>query len=364
MIRTQEIKSLTGIRGLAALYVVVFHWYAEISSSHLKSIPIFVKQLLGHGYLSVDLFFVLSGFVLCLSSYQLFTNFSVKSYQNFLYKRFARIFPLYICITLLFYALFNYKLNALLVNLTLFQGLIRKFNNSIIPPGWSLTNEWIIYFFFPILLFLILRMKKRLWLLILGSLAILLILSSVRSVGFNWTNYSFLKNADGFYPIISFTRGPASMLRALSAYLLGIFAFLIYQKGANVRAFKYFIIPLLVALCFPKTDILIILMMPFFILYLTNSNVLSRICSSKLVYFLGLISYSLYVNHYLFIKTHAKVAQFLGVNNDYFSFFYVMIGTLIFSIITYYSIEKYALKLFKKLRERNAKGIPSANLTH
>jgi peptidoglycan/LPS O-acetylase OafA/YrhL len=361
LIISSEIKSLTGVRGLAALYVVIFHWYAEIFIPHLKNAPIYFKQLLGHGYLSVDLFFVLSGFVLCLSSYQLFTNFSLKGYQKFLFKRLARIFPLYISITLLFYSLFNYKMNTLLINLTLFQGLSKNFNNSIIPPGWSLTNEWIIYFFFPMLLFLILKIKKWPWLLIFISMVILLFLSCYRGFGFNWSNYSFLKNVDGFHPIISFTRGPASILRALSAYFLGIFAFLMYQKGLNVKAFNYFIIPLFVALCFPKTDILIILMMPFFIIYLTKSNILSRICSSKLVYFLGLISYSLYVNHYLFIKTYAKVARLIGVNNDYFSFFYVMCGSLILSIITYYTIELYGMKLFKKLRK--LKNVHSSNST-
>ena len=364
MTSAKEIKSLTGIRGLAAIYVIIFHWNVEIAGTHLKNTPIYLKQIIGHGYLSVDLFFVLSGFVLCLSSYQLLAKFSLDGYKSFMYKRFARIFPLYICITLLYFGLFNYSLKTLLVNLTLFQGLTRTFNNSIIPPGWSLTDEWIIYFFFPILFYLLLKWKTKRWILILSAVSILLLLSSQRSIGFNWSNYSFLKNVNGFHPIISFTRGPASLLRAVSAYLLGIFAFLMYQKGANAKAFKYFIIPLLVALCFPKTDIIIIVMMPFCIHYLTISNILSRICSSKLVYFLGLISYSLYVNHYLFIKTYAKVARLLGINNSYFSFFYVMIGSLILSTITYYTIEKYGIKLFKKLRERNAEGIPTANLPH
>ncbi|TKB98824.1 acyltransferase family protein [Pedobacter cryophilus] len=348
----KEIKSLTGIRGLAALYVIVFHWYAEISHFHLTELNSYFKRFLGHGYLAVDLFFVLSGFVLCLSSYKLFQQFDFKNYQSFMYKRFVRIFPLYICITLLFFFMFNDKLSKLLVNLTLFQGLTFKYNNSIIPPGWSLTNEWIIYFLFPFMFYLVLRIVKKPWVLILSALLILILLSSVRSYDFNWSNYSFLRKVEGFHPVISFSRGPASLLRTLADYLLGIFVFLMYQRGAQIKYFKYLILVLFVALCFSKTDILIIMLIPFIILHLTKSNVASNLLSHKTVYFIGLISYSLYVNHYLFIKTYKQASSLLGVNHCLFSFCYVIVGTIIMSIITYYSIEKPAINLFRRFKTK------------
>ena len=349
----QEIKSLTGIRGLAALYVIVFHWYAEISHFHLTTLNSYFKKFLGHGYIAVDLFFVLSGFVLCLSSYKLFQQFNFMNYQAFMYKRLVRIFPLYICITLLFYFMFNDKLSKLLVNLTLFQGLSFKYNNSIIPPGWSLTNEWIIYFLFPFLFYFVLKMVKKPWILILIAFLILIVLSSLRSYDFNWSNYSFLKKVDGFYPVISFSRGPASLLRTLADYLLGIFVFLMYKQGAQIKQFKYLILVLFMALCISKTDILIIMLIPFIILHLTKVNVASNLLANKIVYFIGLISYSLYVNHYLFIKTYKQASNLLGVNNSLFSFCYVIIGTIILSIITFYLIEKPSINLFKRLKTKN-----------
>ena len=350
----KEIKSLTGIRGLAALYVIIFHWYVEISNKQLPYINGFVKTIIGHGYLSVDLFFVLSGFVLCLSSYKLFDHFRLKDYLSFLYKRFSRIFPLYICITLLYYMIFKYKLINLFVNLTLFQGIIRPYNNSIIPPGWSLTNEWILYFIFPLLFFLILKTKIKPWMLIAITVAILVTLSFIRSYGVNWANHFHLKGIKGFHPVISFTRGPASLLRTLSAYLLGIAAFLWYQKKTDTSYFKYVIALLFVMLYISKSDVFLILLMPFALLFLTETSFISKFLASKFIYFIGLISYSLYLNHYLFIKTYAKTAKLLGINNSLFSFFYVIGCSLIFSILTYYVIEKPGMNFFKRLRFKNS----------
>lgn len=65
------------------------------------------------------------------------------------------------------------------------------------------------------------------------------------------------------------------------------------------------------------------------------------------MYFLGLISYSLYLNHYLLIKTYAKTAKFSGINNGLFSFCYVLGCSLIFSILIYCVIEKPSMIFLK-----------------
>ena len=75
---TNEIKSLTGIRGLAAVYIIIFHWYGVLF--HKKPLPIshYLAVFIGHGHLSVDLFFVLSGFLLSLTSSANFNNHLFK----------------------------------------------------------------------------------------------------------------------------------------------------------------------------------------------------------------------------------------------------------------------------------------------
>jgi peptidoglycan/LPS O-acetylase OafA/YrhL len=56
-----EIRALTGLRGLAAIFVVVFHEAGNFSGDGPAA------TFLRHGYNAVDLFFVLSGFVMALT---------------------------------------------------------------------------------------------------------------------------------------------------------------------------------------------------------------------------------------------------------------------------------------------------------
>jgi peptidoglycan/LPS O-acetylase OafA/YrhL len=178
-----------------------------------------------------------------------------------------------------------------------------------------------------------------------------LLISIIRAHVINWGNYSFLKKVKGFYPIILYTRGPASLLRTIAAFLLGIFAFFIYRFQGNKESYlkysRYLIIPLFALLFINNSDIIIIILMPALILYITQANFLNRLLSSKPVHFAGLISYSLYLNHFLFINTYSTVSELVKINNDLFSLFYVLVSTFIFSAVTYYVIERPGLALFK-----------------
>jgi peptidoglycan/LPS O-acetylase OafA/YrhL len=74
-----EFHTLTGLRGLAALWVLVYHYIARNHVPDLKSfIPLFQT-----GYLGVDLFFVLSGFVLA-HTYRDTASASLSAYGQFL----------------------------------------------------------------------------------------------------------------------------------------------------------------------------------------------------------------------------------------------------------------------------------------
>jgi peptidoglycan/LPS O-acetylase OafA/YrhL len=353
-----EIKSLTGIRGLAAVYVIIFHWYVVLFHKKPHLINHYLSVFIGHGYLSVDLFFVLSGFLLSLTTSARFNNhLFLNDYKAYMYKRFSRIFPLYIVVTLLYFFIFHYgEIESLMVNLTLLQGVFSFDNNSMISPGWSLTNEWVVYFFFPLGFYVLWKIRNKAWLLILACMIIFITISIIRNNFLNWGNYYSLQKIHGFYPVILFTRGPSSFLRTIAAYLLGIFAYLSFDGIKKRTVFlKFSAIPLVVLLFFKETDILIILAMPFFIVYITERNVINRFLSSKVVYFLGLISYSLYVNHFLFIDSYDKISKSLGLTVNHYLIYsscYVATGTLVFSTITYYTIEKPALKYLKNIGER------------
>jgi peptidoglycan/LPS O-acetylase OafA/YrhL len=89
--RRSEIRSLTGLRGVAALLVVLLH---------LKNIsePVrFWEVFIEHGYLWVDLFLALSGFILMRSYFLSYGDrTSVSFVAHFLLRRIGRIWPLFV----------------------------------------------------------------------------------------------------------------------------------------------------------------------------------------------------------------------------------------------------------------------------
>ncbi|HNM26606.1 MAG TPA: acyltransferase, partial [Saprospiraceae bacterium] len=76
---------LDGLRGVAAVMVVVFHLFETFSeANHLK-------QIVNHGYLAVDFFFVLSGFVI---GYAYDDRWGAMSRSDFFKRRLIRLHPM------------------------------------------------------------------------------------------------------------------------------------------------------------------------------------------------------------------------------------------------------------------------------
>lgn len=159
--RRTEILPLTGVRAFAAWWVVLFH-IAYALPSAFTGLYWFARL----GFLGVDLFFVLSGFVI---SYNYWTRFSVPSlatYRSFLWLRLARLYPVHL-FTLIASALLlggvtlsgfvgaksfstwtpgNFLANALLVH-SWRPLYIDSWNNA----SWSVSCEWFAYLVFPLL---------------------------------------------------------------------------------------------------------------------------------------------------------------------------------------------------------------------
>ena len=157
--------ALTGLRGAAALWVASYHLL--LPASLVGGLP---ARILGRGYLAVDLFFVLSGYVLALNYGE---RAGWASLPGFLWRRWARIFPLYglilalrLCYTAWRYGGFGvdrpwiaapvgHPWTDIPANLLLVQswGLAP----SITGPAWSVSVEWAAYVAFPAVATLMLR---------------------------------------------------------------------------------------------------------------------------------------------------------------------------------------------------------------
>ncbi len=303
----KEIKGLTGIRGLAASYVALYHFHFADSLTAEAWSP-----LVNHGYIAVDLFFVLSGFVMALTYGERFVaGYDMASHRNFMWRRFARIYPVYLLISLFVVAISLIGVSTqtppsvfeALCNLLLVQtwGLSR----SMVGPAWSISVEWAVYFAFPMITAVFLG--GRAWRSVVGAALCICVLYG-------------LANSDA--PIVvgsqSSRHGPldlfssdsiGAILRCVTGFCLGVFAFR-FREGEFVRmigssAICQVILAVLLAvlLFLRETDLVLIMCFPLLVLVLyRNEGLLPSIVGSKPIYWLGVWSYSLYLIHTKFEK--------------------------------------------------------------
>jgi peptidoglycan/LPS O-acetylase OafA/YrhL len=172
----REYPALTGLRIVAALWVVLYHAAFALSGvfeRHLEP----VWPILRAGWLGVDLFFVLSGFVIAnayLST--LGPRFAVRPVARFLWARFARIWPVWVVVSGLFMVFLlitgaadepgSGSAPVTLLN-TLDQLLmVQQWNSagiertSYVVPGWSLSAEWLAYVCFPVAALFLFRLRR------------------------------------------------------------------------------------------------------------------------------------------------------------------------------------------------------------
>src|SRR4051812_26735215 len=105
----QEIRSHTALRGVAALFVVIYHFVPQLRPT--LDVDSYTHAL-SRGPLWVDFFFILSGYILCYV-YAVRPGTGRRAATEFLWARIARIYPLHLA-TLLFLAIFQFVLVKIL----------------------------------------------------------------------------------------------------------------------------------------------------------------------------------------------------------------------------------------------------------
>ncbi|VBA34401.1 hypothetical protein LAUMK136_00688 [Mycobacterium attenuatum] len=172
-----EIKALTGLRIVAAVWVVLFHFRPMLGDAS-PDFRAALAPLLNCGAQGVDLFFILSGFVLTWNYLErMGRSWSTRATLHFLWLRLARVWPVY---------LVTMHLAALLVILSLHVGhvplpevrdltaisYVRQIllvqlwfqpffdGSSWDGPAWSISAEWLAYLLFGLLVLVILRMER------------------------------------------------------------------------------------------------------------------------------------------------------------------------------------------------------------
>ncbi|MEY3826084.1 MAG: hypothetical protein RLZZ148_898, partial [Cyanobacteriota bacterium] len=149
----QHLQKLDDIRGLAAVYVIIYHLLQPF-----KSLPPGVKLFFSFGQEAVILFFLLSGFVIYTAS----CRYPKLTYKNYFIKRFRRIYFPFIIALLLSVLVFafngtlqhEFSFQNLISNIFMLQDIdIVKDGVWVNPflknyPLWSLSYEWWFYMLF------------------------------------------------------------------------------------------------------------------------------------------------------------------------------------------------------------------------
>lgn len=175
--RSGEIKALTGLRFFAAIWVVLFH-FRPLLAQAVPDVSSALAPVLDSGAQGVDLFFILSGFVLAWNYLdRMGPSWSTRDTLHFLWMRLARVWPVYL-VTLHLAALWIiFTLNvghvpaenadtltatSYIRQLFLVQLWFQPYfdGSSWDGPAWSISAEWLAYLTFGFLALVIFRLAR------------------------------------------------------------------------------------------------------------------------------------------------------------------------------------------------------------
>jgi peptidoglycan/LPS O-acetylase OafA/YrhL len=307
-----ENRALTGIRGVAALWVVLFHLPLPLASAELHALQ-------HRGYLGVDLFFILSGFVLAyVYRAVLPARIDAREARRFYLIRLARIYPLHFATLALLVAVELVKLAvrgsafgddrsplSLLTSLLLVHawGVTGLGWNLV---AWSISTEWLAYLVFPVTFAL--ARKLSVWSCLLGIAATIVTLM-------------LLEHHKGD---LNSTTGLA-MIRCAAEFHMGMFlSQLIYRSGGTsglaklaLDACTFGALLLVIAcLCWSGRDVLVVVGLGVLVALLFDPrSALAQLLAHRIVHHLGTISYSIYMLQYivtLFVERCAAIVGGLG----------------------------------------------------
>jgi len=295
-----HLDALTGIRGIAAWLVVLFH----VRETLAGIVPAAALAVMDKGYLAVDLFFVLSGFVIWFNYAERVGD--AGGIGAFLWKRFARVWPLHAVVLAGFVILVvllvasgrdpaGYPVGELPLHLLLMQnwGLTPELTWN--HPAWSISAETGAYLAFPLIALALAKVPSRV--LPLGAVGAAL-------CGAIWAIY-----AAAGHDTLGEAIPQLGLLRCLGEFALGCVvarAWLVWRAWPHLPlvagAAEAVIAALALVFGWAETATVPALFALAVLVLACGRDPLSALCRTRPLLYLGEISYSTYLAHYgLFI---------------------------------------------------------------
>ena len=335
---------IDGLRAISVIAVLIYH----------SDLSFFGKYLFNGGFIGVDIFFIISGYLIGSIIINELKSTGKFSYKNFLTRRVRRILPVLFFIILAsltfsyFYLLPNdfvdlskSILSSVLFGSNYYFSFIGEVYDAIeskyLPflHTWSLSVEEQFYIIFPIIFVLIFRISNKNFVTILFFILL---------ISFLFAYYSSIN-----YPIYNFYSLPSRAWEILLGVILAHYEIKkrgfpkIKNKLINNLIILAGFISILLSFYFFNEDMLLpsyptlipLLGTSILIVYAGNDDFVTKFLSNKIMVFLGLISYSLYLWHYpIFSFSYILEFSYENVSRR------LILCSILLSIITYFIIEK------------------------
>ena len=350
-----DLRALTTLRFLAAAWVVLYTAWPHLNVGFT---PVAVTK----GYLGVEVFFVLSGFILS-HVYLEAAGTRRYSYKGFLWARIARVYPLHL-VTLAGMAVLGLGAAAaglavsdsltdwrsLPAHLTLTHAWGLASASAFNHPSWSISAEWFAYLSFPAFAFVAWRLRDR------------PVLATVLAAAVALGIYA------AFQPLAGFSLTEATFrwgaLRIVPCFLLGCALYLVYRRAPIPFAGPVALFSgagMLISASLGLWDPITVLFAGGLILGLGSmTNERAGPLASKAGVYLGEISYSIYMVCAPVLLVMTNVAARLTGADDKRFHIIVWLGIVaaipVTAMLTYHLVERPARKALRRLAERNGKG--------
>jgi peptidoglycan/LPS O-acetylase OafA/YrhL len=326
-------KIFPHIQVLRAISVLLVFCY------HLK------LDLFKNGYLGVDIFFVISGFVITKSLHEEFKNRGEINFLIFYKKRFKRIFPVLLFILTIVFIFYKFygppdislKKDYLysILGLSNFFYLIKDvdyFNNIFDNPvghTWSLGIEEQFYIIYPLMLFILIKNFKDNKISIIFYLIIFLSLIIINFININNNTlfyFPFLRFWEFFLGCVRpFLKIKKNNQLSLIFFILIFFIVFLNIFGENTTNSNLYILK----------NIFITFFVSFFLIFYNKPKNFLILFENRFFIFLGNLSYSIYLWHLPII--YFSNIYFNGISSFLISIF----ATIILSYFTFNYIENF-----------------------
>jgi peptidoglycan/LPS O-acetylase OafA/YrhL len=339
----EHLPSLTPLRGIAALMVILFH----IGTGSIGPPIAWIDRFAHRGYLAVDLFFILSGFVLShVYARDMAAGDLWRKSGIFARARFARLYPVYV-------------LTAAMMLCAQPPGITTAFHDltfTEIPwldsfpanrAAWSVSAEIWAYFLFPFLACALWRLPVR-YAAILGALIVCAIALASR------------------HGLEHVTVGWPALGRAILEFVLGIATYRLFRARivgalASDAAAAAIAIAVIGAAASHLPDVGIVMLFPVLIVCATeNSGLTSRVLNCRPLTWLGDISYSLYLCQYPAFMIVGAVRIYCGAGAALIS---VLPTCVAFGTLAYRCVELPARMTLRRARIGSAEDVGRSNAT-